>query len=365
MRLIIRLAALLVCLAVAGVAYAQEAPIKSFPAYGDAFGSRLSPDGTLMATFENGAIHNDEVWLPLLPIRVYDIERGEAVATLTGEPDYATDVAFSPDSTHLAALYPTGWLHIWRVADGETVARLAIAPNAARLAWPTNDTLAVAAGLLPQIQLWDANTGAMTSILTQRFTTLTEQRAALSDGPPDGLAGFASAEGRPFALSTHYNRVQLWTATGESTTIYDPGETRPLLSLMALSYTPDGRYLLALHSTENKLLVFDVESGTRLSEIESPRIRGRALAVSPDSTRAAWIVAPEDGTPHIIVANLETGETQAVAFPDETGEGWATPLTSLFFSNDGQRLILSGRFLGTSDTLEAGENPVYLIPLPR
>lgn len=366
MRFVIRLVVLLACLVVAGAAYAQETPVESFPAFGDAFSSRLSADGALLATFENGVIHNDEVFPELLPVRVYDILQGDAIATLTGEPDYAVDVAFSPDNTQLAALYPTGWLRVWRIADGETVARLAIAPNALRLAWVSDDTLAVAAGQLPQVQLWDIDSGAMTSLLTQRFTTLGEQREALSAGVPDGLAAFAAApDGSAFAISTVYNRIQLWTPAGDVTTLHDEGETRPMFAITALAFTPDGSRLLALHTRENKLLVFDVARQSLLTEIESERVVGRALALSPDSARAAWLVSPEDDAAHIVVADLMTGETTDVAFPNETGEGWTTPLSSLFFSNDGRQLILSGRFMGSSDTLDAGGNPVYLIPLPE
>ena len=367
MRLVVRFVAVLVCLLAFGAASAQDALVKSFPAFGESFSSRLSPDGTLLATFESGVIHADEIFAEYLPIRVYDVTRGEAVATLTGEPDYAVDVSFSPDGAQLAALYPTGWLHVWTVADGETVTRLPIAPNGGRLAWlPDGNTLAVATGQLPQIQLWDVTTGAMTALLMPRFETVAEQREALSSGVPDGLAAFAVApDGSRFAISTYYDRIQFWTPTGEMTTIYDPDAEQARLSIQALTFTPDGSRLLALHTMDNKVRVFDAADGQLITEIESARIRSRALAVSPDGTRAAWVTAPEDGDAVVVVAELATGETLDVPLPAVGSPGWTTPMTGLFFSGDGQRLILTGQFLRATDEPGPDQNPVYIIPLPR
>lgn len=364
MRSLIRLFVLLVCVLSFRAVQAQDGPAKSFPAYGEAFSSRQSPDGRLLATFENGVIYSNEIVPEYLPVRVYDVTTGQAVATLDGEPDYAVDVAFSPDSSRLVALYPTGWLHIWNLADGSTVARLPIAPNGLRVAWmPDGDTIAVAAGQLPQVQLWDVNSGDMTALLTERFETRLEQQNAFSDGPPDGLAAFTvSPDGSRFAIATYYGRIHLWTPAGAMTLLYDAEYESPYFPFRDLVFSADSRRLIVADNRNRVVFDLSADDGRVLNEIESPDARLLTLAVSDDGMRGAWLATPEGADSLIVIADLTTGETQTLPLPTDESNSWTTPMVGLFFSADGRQLILTGRFVPGTDP---ATNSVYVLTLPE
>jgi WD40 repeat protein len=349
MRIWTRVLTLLVLAFVVGAVHAQELVTKTFPVYGMGIYSRLSPDGRYLATYEDGILQNNEVFPELLSIRIYDISNGQEVALLDGETDYAADVAFSPDGTQLAALYPTGWVHIWSVADGETVKRMPVAPNALRMLWLADgETLAIAAGLLPQVQLWNVETGAMTALLTERYDTMAEQRAALSAGPVDGLAGFtASADGNRFAVATHYGRIYLWTRDGEQTFLYDSEEEVPTLPIRDLTFTPDGQTLVALNNRADKLLLLDVETA-QVREIESPADLVVGLAVSRDGTQAAWLAVTERDV-SLLVADIATGEASSYVLNNEDDAGRLTPMVRLNFTGEDAQLVLTGQFDLTND----------------
>ena len=364
MRSLTRLLALLFFAFSFGAVQAQDIPVKSFPAYGMGFGSRMSPDGRLLATYENGVIQNNEVIADLLPIRVYDVMTGQPVGLLSGEPDYAVDVAFSPDNNQLAALYPTGWVHIWTIADGERVERLPVAPNAIRIAWmPDGETLVIAAGQLPQIQLWDVNSGAMTTLLTDRYRTIAEQQEVLRSGPLDGVAAFiASPNGQQFVMATAYGRIQYWTPDGEFALLYDPELDNPVFPVRALALTSDSLRLFTLDSTDDVVRVFSAPNGELLDEIPAPDANPTTLAVSADGTRAAWLARPTDETTVLVIVNLATGETQTLPLPSDVPQEWRGPIIGFYFSADGRQIILTGHFEAGADP---NDNQVYLLTLPE
>lgn len=349
MRLWTRAVTLLVLVFVVGAVQAQDLVTKTFPVYGMGIYSRLSPDGRFLATYEDGILQNNEVFPELLSIRIYDISNGQEVALLDGEPDYAVDVAFSPDGTQIAALYPTGWVHIWSVADGATVKRIPVAPNALRMLWLADgETLAIAAGLLPQIQLWNVESGAMTALLTERYETMHEQREVLGAGPVDGLAAFtASEDGNLFAVATHYGRIFLWTRDGERTFFYDSEEEVPTLPIRDLRFTPDGQTLVALNSRTQTLLLMDVETA-RVREIEYPADRVVGLGISRDGAQLAWLAVTERAV-SLLVTDTATGETTSYALNNEDDAGRLTPMVRLNFTAEDGQLVLTGQFDLTND----------------
>lgn len=342
---------------------AQEVPVKPLSVYGDAIEVRVSPDGNLLATFENSTIHSDEVFPAYLPVRVYDIERGQLLQTLGGETDYPIDVSFSPDGTRLAALYAVGWLHVWNVADGATVARLPIAPSGARLRWmPHSDQIAVATTQPGAIQIWDINTGAMTSYLTQRYDTLLELRDSYSRGVPDNLAAFdVLPDGDAFVVSTYYGNIQIWDISGDIRDLYSQELERPMLPFRFVEVVAGGERLVALDSAEDVVMVFDTATGELLQEIPATDVRTWLMTVSEDGTHAAWPQRGDGETPVVaVLADLTTGATQELPLRLPEEGGWNSPMTTLHFVNGDSRLLVSAPYPNDN----APDSAVYLVPLP-
>lgn len=363
MQRLTRVLVLLLVVLLAGAVQAQELVTKTFPVYGTGVYSRLSPDGRYLAIYEDGILQNNTIYADLLPIRIYDVTTGQEVSLLVGEADYAVDIAFSPDGTQLAALYQTGWIYIWSVADGEVMKQIPVAPNVARLAWLADgETLAVTGMLPPQIQLWDIESGAMTALLTERYATITQMREALGgSGPPDGMAGFAaSADGNLFAVATYYGRIFLWTRDGVRTFFYDSNEENPTFAIRELSFTPDGQTLVALNNRADKLMLFDVDTA-QVREIESPAERLFGLTVSRDGAQAAWLTVTERAV-SLNLADIASAEVNSYALNTEDEAGRVTPQIRLHFTLDDSQLVLTGQ-------LEIGLDPedqtVTMITLPR
>jgi WD40 repeat protein len=74
----------------------------------------LSPDGKMVAGITFGEL-----------IRIWNVENGDLIASLKGDPRGYCSVAFSPDSKAVAAGGPDGKIRIWDVRSGEQKETLA------------------------------------------------------------------------------------------------------------------------------------------------------------------------------------------------------------------------------------------------
>ena len=169
---------------------AQGDQVRSIPVTAMLYGSVLSPDGQRVAIYENGALHNDAIELPYLPIRLIDLATG-AETLLIGSTDYATDVAFTPDGTKLASYHGNGYIFLWDVASGTEIKRIPAMPGGSGAIdfLPDGKTLAVIA--YTQLLLWDTESGSYHGCPDRRDSTLGQYRERMSSGAAESLTGLA------------------------------------------------------------------------------------------------------------------------------------------------------------------------------
>lgn len=339
----VALVLMLLCLFAALPAAAQEATVETFPIPGVALYSELSPDGRLLATYNNSVILSDEVDPLLLPIRLYDVETGELFAELTGHADYPAAAAFSLDNARFFTYHPTGYVHIWSLPDGEYLGAMNVIPFGSAMEYLAGDGLVILQSAQIITQIWDVESGAMTHVLLNRFDTMAELRASMNDSIPDiGAALAASPDGNQVAVATGYGNLWLWDIEAqESTLLVTSAYENPVFPIRALQFTSDGERLVYIETQQDLLNVLDLASGD-LTEIPAPDTSFRVLAVSPDGSRAAWLSdAGEDRA--IVVSALDgSGDEQRIPLPIDEDIMVERASASLHFTPDGSRLVFTG-----------------------
>ncbi|NLX11374.1 MAG: WD40 repeat domain-containing protein [Chloroflexi bacterium] len=347
-----------------GPAQAQEDyELRSIPVTGESFvGAFLSPDAQTLAVFEDGNLHNNELVLFYLPVRLVNLET-EAVTPLIGATDYATSAAFSPDGSQLATYHGSGTIFLWDVSAGEEIGQLPAFPGAARLGYmPDGERLVVLPSLnIPHILVWDIEQNAITKVLMQRYATLGQYRESLSSFSPDYLLGFdVSKDGSTIATSTFYNNILLWDAeSGKARVLVASEEQRPVLDIRTIWFTSDGATLIYRHHRNATVTYVDVASGEIVNEVSLSA--PASVAVTVDGSRIAWVdrdaraiqvmdVPGAGGSGPILTIPLPENELDVLT---------ATMNSHLAFSADGSRLVYAG-FL----TNYPGENEVIVIDFP-
>lgn len=204
-------------------------------------------------------------------IRLWNVETGASIATIEGNPDRFTAVAFSPDDKILAIGKRDGTIGLWDVATGKRI------PSAS----------------------WSAEDGHQVGSHGDKL----EVRALVF-----------SADGRTLATEIGLIRlpdpdwscIKLWeTATHKYTTIV--GGAHPVFS-------PDGKLLATVcqeHGGENAgrnvVAIWEVVTGKKTTTLTGHSTRFDSLAFSPDGKILAagakeamielWDLATEKGNP--------------------------------------------------------------------
>lgn len=247
-------------------------------------------------------------------------------------------VAWSPAGDRLASAGDEGLVRLW---DGQGMAVLALSGHGGKalrtLGWDGGCARLASGGVDGKACIWRAEDGALLRFI-QHGTGYERQpievhRVALS---PDGrrLATLSGVNPASALTAT----VRVWDVDSGAEVFRFPERSR---SVRALTWTPDGRYVLAV-SSDISWELWDSQTGEVRLVDPGVEFTTQAAALSPDGTRLAIAREPAGLSIH----DLLTGEQRAVAH--EGFEPYA-----LAWSPDG-RHIAGGGVGGLVFTWEVG-----------
>jgi RNA polymerase sigma factor (sigma-70 family) len=267
-------------------------------------------------------------------VRLWDLDSEKPIHDLkviegNNPKDREVKMAFSADGKKLATAATENdnrdsTITVWDVATGKKLIRLKheTGTHALQLS-PDGKTLANSVWGSKEIQLWNAETGEATRVLTS-----TEEYISHMDFSPEGKTLVAG--GSPQTL-------QMWdVATGKSL-VTEEGLGR---SVEAVAYSPDGKKLAC--SGRNAVLIWDIGSSKLCLRLENAD-QICALAFSPDGAILAGAHSSSERS--VLLWDAVTGKRlRELKTPVST-----TDACSLAFAPDGKTLAAARRNLSLVD----------------
>jgi WD40 repeat protein len=250
---------------------------------------------------------------------LWNLCRGEQLATLTGHEGTVTCAAFSPDGKRLATGSHDGRVRIWDVVQRTCLATLNVTSYAVWSVAYTPDGKCLMTGCNEKIEFWDTDSWRARTNFPGELAALSKTGSFL-----------AAAQSSPFFWEPA-GAVTLWNwRTGQLLRRFDqPGR--------ALALSSDGG-LLAIAGTNNVISVWDTASGERVREWPA-KDSIWSLNFSPDGRRllsAGWssdvsLWSWDDPSPQIISGHQlhvwsavfsQDGASLATTSSDQTVRLW-------------------------------------------
>jgi WD40 repeat protein len=181
---------------------------------------------------------------------IWDVDRGVLLHRLSGHTDQVHAVGFTPDGARAVTGSYDNDLRLWRVADGQEIARMHQPEKVRSLAVSSDGTIA-SGDRAGEIRLWNGETGAFLRTLAHQQTLI----GSLSFSP-DGkilLSGIAkiTADDNPYGANVYD------VATGNTLTAYREHDN----IVIASAISRDGRWAATGGGANNEIHVWDPRSG--------------------------------------------------------------------------------------------------------
>lgn len=332
-----------------------RAEIQVIPVQSQLYGFEVSPDGTMIATYESGIIHNDEVLPDFLPLRLLDVATGTEKFALSGHTDYALDIAFSSDNQWLVAVQFNGLLNVWNTADGTLskqiqgmigVNRIAFLPNTTTLLMVSSNTV------INYLLLMDIETGYITRVIASDFATRAEFMEQLDQSPNGDLisAVGVAPDGQSVVLVKANGQIERWSLVDGTQTVLLPTEdSRPYLYIRNVVETATG--VVYSHSEQEKIFLLDSNTGELKSALDA-KVSAVSMAVAPDGDAVAWV---EEST--LNLARLSQPQTPPTQISLALGESMSVrgqPMVA--FLPDGSHVVVGGY-----GNLDNAQNAIYIV----
>ncbi len=265
----------------------------------------ISPDGSVLAS--GGANPTVHLW---------DMKTGQCLNMLQGHTDWVWSVAFSPDGRTLVSGGEDLTVRLWDVGSGQClrVLRDHHTKTVSPVVFTPDGRTIVSAGNDRTLRLWDTSTW-------QCLKTLygyTNQVRSVAFSP----------DGRILASGSDDQSVRLWDVnSGQCLRILEGStdQERNTDQVWSVAFSPDGGMLA---SSSDKVLLWDIRSGSYLKTLQSPVDWFYSVAFSPDGR----ILAGSSDDQAVRLWDVHTGQCLR-SWKDRSDADW-----SIAFSSDGTML---------------------------
>jgi WD40 repeat protein len=170
----------------------------------------------------DGARVLTEEWNPV--VKLWDVARGELIASFAGHTNEITAAVLSPDGTRVATASDDGTARIWDSATGQSrlvlvghagaVVSIAFSPDGDRVVTASRDTTS---------RIWDTRTGQTLRVLKGHTG--------------DVVSGTFSPDGKQVATSSWDNTARIWDAASGQTLAILRGHGETVTRVL---FSPDG-----------------------------------------------------------------------------------------------------------------------------
>ena len=302
----------------------------------------FSPDGKTLASIRRTG-QKIGLWNPTT---------GHLRSTITGHTSVIWDIAFSPDSVHLASACSDTMVRIWDTTRDQEARSLAERDEVKDVAFAPDGSYLLVANRDRTVTLRDLATGQVSRVfrghtdMVHCVAISHDGRRAASGGEdrsvriwevatgealrviPDHAGSVLdlafSPDGKTLASASEDRTVRLWdAATGREIQTLK-GHS---YGVVGLAFSSDGQ-ILASGGKDGFVLLWDPSSGRQVRALEAQKAGIRSLALSPDGR---WLAAG-GFDPSIRVWEVATGQEV------QTLTGHAFTITKLAFSPDSRRL---------------------------
>ncbi len=286
----------------------------------------FSPDGKVLASGSSDHL-----------IKLWNVETGEELKNIEGHSDWVFSVKFSPDGKVLASGSRDKTVKLWNIETGREIKTLTGHADTVMSIVFALDGKTLASGSLDKtIKLWSVTGG---------------QEIKSFAGHSESINAVAFAlDGRTLASGGSDKTIKLWNIeTGQETKTLT-GHTEGVMSIV---FAPDGR-TLASGGADKNIKSWNVASGQEIKSFAEPNGYIVSVAFSPNGKTVASGVWSHDHT--IRLRDIETG------LEILTLRGRSSQILSVAFSPDGRRLASGVGFFGDVQlwNIETGQAPKIL-----
>jgi WD40 repeat protein len=260
-------------------------------------------------------------------IKLWDLESGKELRSISNIGGYANAVSWSPDGKYLINGAEDKTIRIWDAETGRAVRTITghtdyvnearYSPDGKRIASCADDKL---------VKIWDAETGKEIRTLSGHTDMI-----PVVAWSPDGKRIASGSDAKE-------KTIRLWDAETGRVLQTIPGQGG---RIVALVFSPDGKKLASSTLDDKAIKIWDANTGKLLRSIPIEDNGGvYSLSWSPDGKRlasGAVYGGEDDSGNHIEIWNAETGETIRTIW--ENGA-----IYSLTWTPDGRRIIATSNF---------------------
>ena len=254
-------------------------------------------------------------WEDRTTIRIWDVETGQRLQTITALPKHIYSVAYSPDSQSLVGGGSDSNIYLWDVGTGERLKTLTgHTSDVGSVTYSRDGTTLVSGSWDKTIRFWDVSTGELLKTLTGHTEVVYAVMYA-----PDGKT--------VVSISYYDGTIRFW----------DVGTAKLLKTITghtgsfgrSIAFSPDGEMLAYNGMPDYTISLRDVQSGQLLKILTGHTDIVNSVRFSPDSS----VLASGGWDGNIRLWDVATGQLQKTITGHEKG------VPAILYSPDGTTLV--------------------------